>query len=127
MMTLESERLAVIRMVEEGKVTAEEGARLLGALGGKKPPAGPPAPRPAGRPRWLRVRVTDVASGRTKASVNIPVGLVSWGLSIGAQFAPQVNDYDLNELTEMLESGYQGKLIDVLDDEDGEHVEIYVD
>jgi hypothetical protein len=76
-------------------------------------------------PRWFRVLVTDTQTGRAKTSVQIPLALMRWGLNIGAQFAPQVNQYNLSELADMFESGYQGKLIDVLDEEDGEHVEIF--
>ena len=42
--------------------------------------------------------------------------------------APEMGDYDLQELSRVLsEEGVQGKIVDVIDDEDGEHVEIYVD
>ena len=81
-----------------------------------------------GSPRWLRVRVTDLYTGRSKATVNIPFGLMDWGLRIGAQFAPEMAGYDLQELTRALsEEGVNGKIVDVTDDEGGEHVEIYVD
>jgi hypothetical protein len=39
-----------------------------------------------------------------------------------------MGSYDLQELTHILsEEGVDGKIVDVIDDEDGEHVEIYVD
>lgn len=83
--------------------------------------------RGTGTARWLRVKVTDVASGRSKATVQIPIGLLDAGLKIGAHFAPEVEGVDLTQIMEAVRSGVTGKLVDVIDDEDGEHVEIYVE
>ena len=53
---------------------------------------------------------------------------MDWGLRIGAQFAPEMAGYDLQELGRLLrEDGVDGKIVDVIDDQDGEHVEVYVD
>ena len=130
----DDEKLRILRMVEEGKISASEGISLLEALDrGRKPARNPNRPAlnagsASGSPRWLRVRVTDLNSGRSKATVNIPFGLMDWGLRIGAQFAPEMGSYDLQELSRVLsEEGVEGKIVDVIDDEDGEHVEIYVD
>ena len=120
------ERLKILKMIEEGKLTAEEGTKLLAALSQKK--SGPP--RPPGMPggaKWLRVRVTDMRTGRSKASVQIPLALVDAGLKIGAHFAPEVEGVDMSNVMEALRTGVTGKIIDVTDEEDGEHVEIYVE
>jgi hypothetical protein len=82
---------------------------------------------PGGGPRWLRIRVTDVHSGRSKASVQIPLALVDAGMKIGAHFAPEVEGVDMANVMDALRSGMTGKIIDVTDDEDGEHVEIYIE
>jgi hypothetical protein len=87
----------------------------------------PVPPRPPGGPRWLRVRVTDIRSGRSKASVQIPLDLVDAGIKIGAHFAPEVEGVDLNNVMQAVRAGMTGKIIDVTDEEDGEHVEIYVE
>ncbi len=128
-MATTEERLKILKMIEEGKINAEEGAKLLSALSeGRRGPGGMPTPpRPPGGPRWLRVRVTDVTTGRSKASVQIPLDLVDAGLKIGAHFAPEVNGVDMNNVMQAVRSGMTGKIIDVTDDEDGEHVEIYVE
>lgn len=130
----EGEKLRILRMVEEGKISATEGISLLEALeSGRRPARSSSRPVSGGSkaeagPRWLRVRVTDLDTGRSKATVNIPFGLMDWGLRIGAQFAPEVGSYDLKELSRVLsEEGVEGKIVDVIDDEDGEHVEIYVE
>ena len=121
-MTTTEERLKILKMVEEGKITAEEAAKLLKALSTprRKSPT-------AGTARWLRVRVTDTRSGKVKALVQIPFSLVEAGLKIGAHFAPEIEGIDMSMVTEALRVGQTGKLVDVIDEEDGEHVEIFVE
>ena len=127
-MTTAEERLKILKMIEDGKISAEEGAKLLSALSEGRRGAGMPTPpRPPGGPRWLRIRVTDVTTGRSKASVQIPLDLVDAGMKIGAHFAPEVEGVDMNNVMHAIRAGMTGKIIDVMDDEDGEHVEIYVE
>ncbi len=127
-MTTAEERMKILKMIEEGKISPEDGAKLLAALSeGRRGPGGPGAQRPLGAGRILRIRVTDVATGRSKASVQIPLGLIDAGMKIGAHFAPEVDGVDMTNLMEAIRSGMTGKIIDVTDDEDGEHVEIYVE
>jgi hypothetical protein len=126
------ERMKILKMIEEGKINADEGAKLLAALseprrGMPTPPRPPSPPGMGGGARWLRIRVTDTKTGRSKASVQIPLALVDAGLKIGAHFAPEVEGVDMTNVMEALRMGVTGKIIDVVDEEDGEHVEIYVE
>jgi hypothetical protein len=122
-----SERLHILQMIEDGKVTAAQGASLLAAMNSSRREEQRPASMARSGPNWFRVRVTDLATGKSRASVSIPLGLMDWGLKIGAHFAPEVSDVNLSSLGEALRSGVEGKIIDVIDDEDGEHVEIFVE
>lgn len=128
-MATTEERMKILRMIEEGKLTAEEGAKLLSALSESRTRVSSSAVvgRGSGSARWLRVRVTDVATGRSKATVQIPIGLLEAGIKIGAHFAPEVEGVDMTQLMDALRSGMTGKIVDVTDDEDGEHVEIFVE
>ena len=129
-MATTEERMRILKLIDDGKITAEEGAKLLSALSssaaGKKRAVTMRAAS-GKQPRWFRVRVTDMKSGKTKTSVNIPLGLMEWGIQIGAQFAPEVAGLDMDQLMEALQSGAMGKIVDVVDEEDGEHVEIFVE
>lgn len=123
-MTSVEERMQILKMIEEGKISAEEGAKLLQALAGKGDRRRLAA---EDEPRWLRVRVTDLDSGKTKVNVNIPMGLVNVGLKMGARFAPNVEGLDYAEITDAIKTGAQGKVVDVVDEEDGERVEIFIE
>jgi len=126
-MASSEERMKILKMIEDGKLSAEEGTKLLATLSEKRGPTPPRAPGMPGAPRWLRIRVTDVHTGRSKASVQIPLALVDAGMKIGAHFAPEVEGVDMANVMEAMRSGMTGKIIDVTDDEDGEHVEIFVE
>jgi len=124
-MTTSEERLKILKMIDEGKITAEEGARLLSALSEVRKPQRRAAVRAsAGGARFLRVRVTDMKTGKAKATVNLPLGLVDAGLNIASQYAPGIA---FDELIEAINEGAEGKIIDVTDEEDGEHIEIYIE
>ena len=131
-MTSTEERMQILKMIQEGKITADEGAKLLEALNAstrpeKRPPTPPPMPGASSDPRWFRVRVTDSRSGKPKVNVNIPMSLVNVGLKMGARFAPNVEGVNFEEIMTAVKSGASGKVIDVTDEESGEHVEIYVE
>ncbi len=130
-MTSVEERMKILKMIEEGKISAEEGTKLLAALAeGRRSsldPATPGRPGRPGAPRTLRIRVTDMMTGRSKASVQIPLALVDAGMKIGAHFAPEVEGVDMTNVMDALRSGVTGKIIDVTDEEDGEHVEIFIE
>lgn len=126
--TLTEERMQVLKMIQEGKITAEEGARLLAALkasarAAPRPVGGGDTPGAAGR--WFRVRVTDLRSGKRKAMINIPLGLVDVGLKLGARFG--TSNIDMNEIITAVKSGAVGKIADLEDDHEQEKVEIFIE
>jgi hypothetical protein len=60
--------------------------------------------------------------------VNIPLSLVDIGLKMGAKFSPVgLEGLDMNQIMAAVKSGGQGKIVDVEDEEDGEHVEVYIE
>jgi hypothetical protein len=86
------------------------------------------SPHNGDRPRWLKIRVRDLESGRNKVSVTLPLGLVNFGLGIARRFGADLDEeFDSKELWQMLKEGQRGVLIDVEDEEDNEQVQIYLD
>lgn len=125
--SVKEERAQILKMVSEGKISAGEGARLLTAI---KPPDRRSLSMRTGdafRGRWLRVRVLNMVTGKSKVNVNLPMGLVGMGLRLGAQFVPELTDFDMDELIAAIEEGAQGKILEVEDTEDGERVEIFIE
>jgi hypothetical protein len=128
-MALKEERMQILKMLEEGKINVEEAANLLAALElGANKTQEAEKPRPSGqKARWLRIRVTEGMNGKQKVNVNLPIGVANAAVKIGRKFAPELEEIDMDELIEAIQTGGQGKIIDVQNDEDGEHVEIFVE
>lgn len=149
------ERHKILEMVAAGKISAQEAASLLNATAPDEvreqvpripaPPETPDVPakakarealsvpvketqhRPATGASWLRIRVNDLTSGRNKVSVNIPLRLMRVGLQLGSSFAPELRNVDWDTLSTSLAEGEGGLLVEVQDEEDGEHVRIFVE
>lgn len=124
-MATTEERMRILRMIQEGKITAEEGAKLLSALRESRKESRPIVTTSRGGKGMLRVRVTDMLTGKPKVNVNLPLGLVDAGMSIASQYAPDVN---FSQIADAIRSGQmEGKIVDVVDEEDGEHIEVFID
>ena len=138
-MATSEERIKILKMVQDGKITADQAAELLKALESRSAPAGQPgAPGQAAgqatggqasgqRGRWFRVRITDTATGKTRVNVRMPLSVVTAGMKMGMRFSPEVEGMDITQLAEVIQSGEVGQIVDVFDEEDGEHVEVFVE
>jgi len=129
------ERLKILNLVEQGKISAREGIRLLEALEKSRSPQRAPAMAPSipqpeftpGAPRWLRVRITDTASGKTRVNIRLPVTVLSAGMKMGARFSPELNQQQMDEIFNAIHSGEVGQILDVYKDDDSEHVEVLLE
>jgi len=126
MTSVSEERMKILQLLEDGKISADEATTLLRALDGGPRTSGS-VPAMVGNGRFLRIRVTDMSSDTPKVNVTIPMGLVGAGLRMAERFAPEFEGFDMQELEEMLASGTIGKMVEVVDVEDNEKVEIYVE
>ncbi len=74
----------------------------------------------------LSKKDNDATGGIIEVSLsNLPLGLVDAGMNIASQYAPDVN---FAEIAEAIRNGQmEGKIVDVIDEEDGEHIEVYID
>lgn len=133
-MATAEERMQILKMIQSGQITAKEGARLLEALqaAGKSPAPGQATSSPHQRdpvgqatPRQVRVRVTDLKTGQKKVDIRMPWSLANVGLDMGARFARE--EIDVGDCLEATRSGTSGKIVDVIDEENGERVEIFVE
>lgn len=122
------ERMQILKMIEEGKISAKEGAELIRAIDYKPQDERSEAQRGASPARWFRVRITDMTSGRNKVNVNIPIGLVNVGMKMGARFIPEnIDSAEYQQVMEAIRSGRQGKIFDYTNEDEGERVEIFVE
>ena len=113
-------------MLQGGRITPQQAAELLEALEKSASAESPPP-----RARMLRINITDTQSGRTRVNVNIPMSLIDvasrLGLSLGLKQAPELADVDFDEIMAALRSGAEGKIVDIIDDDDRQHVIVSVE
>ena len=88
---------------------------------------------PHGKAKWFRIRVTDLKTNTAKVTVNLPMSIVDWGLRAGSKI-PAFGGTDLNgmginleELRAAINCGLSGKIVDVTDEGQGQHVEIIIE
>ncbi|MFP4456786.1 MAG: SHOCT-like domain-containing protein [Clostridia bacterium] len=129
-MSLDQEKMQILKMVENGQITADEAAQLLDAVGEKdeiinfsKKPV-----KKGGK--VLRVRVYE-GSENIKVNVNLPLRLVEVLVDIGIKFLPvdkypDLNKINMDELKELIEAGIEGKIVDI-DSADGTKVEVFIE
>jgi hypothetical protein len=131
-MSAETKRREILQMLAKGSISAAEASDLLSQLK-SEPESKPEAPEtveeqssePGRRAKWLNVKVTDAATQRQKVTVKLPLSLARIGLRVGAKYAPELEQFDWEELLTELTDGGLGTIVDVHDEEDGEHVEIF--
>lgn len=112
------ERMKILSMLSEGRITAEEAAQLLEALSSGRSSS-------KARPQWLRIRITE--NGREKVKVNIPLSLARMGIAMlpdSAMVQINAKGIDLHRLLDE-ELPAAGKIVDI---EDGDNaVQVYVE
>ncbi len=127
------EQLRILELLEQRKITAAEAAELLSALEASEP-TGDRRPRyrwktgeiQHERPRWFRIRVTDSRTGRTRANVSIPIGMVGFGLGVAHRWRMPGGRH-LDDLLAFLRSGRRGTIFDVSSGPEGDRIEIFVE
>ena len=111
---MQDERMQILKMLEEGKISAEEASRLLDTLG--EPSQGE---TPKGGKR-LRIQVTEPGTNKKKVNLRIPLGLAK----IATKFIPPKKKkelaeegIDIDEVLSQVTSENIGKIVDIESDE----------
>ena len=137
----------VLRLVAEGRLSAEEAAPILAALdeqapgrgavepghGGSEPPGGfgfatPPGPSgwpgpttepgPGRASSTLRIEVRD--AGRNVVNLRLPLAVGRFAL----ERVPGLSNDQVDRVREAMSSGFRGPILDVDDDGDGVRISI---
>lgn len=144
------EHLQVLRLLENGEITADEAGHLLDALDADPDPmpeappmgaadmaddggqdrngqSGPRQDAPGSAtpsPPRLRVRVSDTTSGKSRVNITIPLGFLDAGYRLAHRIVPD-RVPDRAAFQDAIRAGFRGHLIDVT--EGTERVEILVE
>ncbi len=78
---------------------------------------------------WLHLRIREESRLKMAFSFPLPLTLAAWALRVAEPFVPQLRDTGVDDLIIALRhSSAEGQplVVDVEDDESGEHVQIYI-
>jgi hypothetical protein len=126
------ELATVLRLVSEGKLSAEDAAPIIEALGRNATPR-IPEPPPAfpsggassakgpGRGRRVRIQVTE--RGRRVVDVRVPLAFAA----MAARMVPGIPDGYAALIEQAAETDTVGPIVDVAEDEDGDAVLISIE
>lgn len=123
------ELATILRLVSEGKLSAEEAAPIIEALG-RKGPARPPETPPPGTPgaapgkgRGRRVRIQVSERGRRVIDVRVPLAFAA----VAARMVPGIPKSYAALIQEAAESDTVGPIVDLAEDKDGDAVLISIE
>lgn len=116
---MNEDRLQILKMVEEGKVSAQEALKLLEAV---EVPAALEGEGP--KATHLRFRITE--GGKTK-NFSLGLGLVRWMTNLIRRGNLNISDQlvDTEVVLAAIEAGRVGKVVDITDGD--RRVEIWLD
>jgi|UniRef100_A0A7C6AAU5 hypothetical protein len=117
---MSEERMKILKMLEAKKITAEEAGKLLDALREPTTSAG----------KFLKVKVWDKTKGKSKVNVTVPLSLVKWGMKFvpeKAQVKLKEQNIDITAVSEAIEKEIIGKIVEVDDEDKGEHIEVDIE
>ncbi len=126
-MKMNEEKMMILKMLQEGKISADEAAKLLESVESGEKKGEKEEVSHKGQGKFFRVKITDTDTGKSRANIRIPLSVLGFGVKLGAKFTPEVSGIDQQQLMEAINSGQIGQIMDVYDDKDGEHVEIFIE
>ena len=155
-MTEVTARKEILDLLAQGKINATEAAEMLSAVRSQAAPQpevvvekekapeievqeeAPPKPKAESvavveevktangeKPTWLRIRVRNLETGQNKVMVNLPLRVVDFGMRMARHFSPETAEQP--DWESLLAAPEKGMLVEVHDEEDNEHVQIYLD
>ena len=118
-MATSDERIRILKMIEDGRVSPDEGSRILAAL-----QTGQPRDAEREPARWVRILVTEAGYASPNVNVRIPAGLLR---AVAGLAGPHLERHgvDVDEILNQIRSGSTGHIVEV--EGDGTRVEVLVE
>jgi hypothetical protein len=141
---VQEEQMKILDMIASGKITPQEGASLLEAMGG-----GGSSRRENCYPRWewfshhhlhggehppwkwgekgrlLRIKVSDSKTDQALVNLSLPIGMLKWREKIGKSLSQKFKNifFDVENLDEKTE----GKIVDAVDENNGKKIAVWIE
>ncbi|MFH1228078.1 MAG: hypothetical protein V1701_09285 [Planctomycetota bacterium] len=123
---MKEERMKILKMLGDKKITPEEASQLLEALDESEPLPG----ETPHKDKYLKVRVYENNMNEPKVNVDIPLG---WGKGLSGFIMPQIEEklkakgysFNIKELMDSIAKGQTQKIVDIKDGND--KIEVYIE
>ena len=129
---MNEERMRILKMIQEGQLSAEEGARLLEAL--ERPTTERTRPTSEwelpGGAKSIRIRVFDQSTGQEKVNFGVPIVLAKmFGSFIPESQRDHLESHGIriDDLLRAVETGKVGSVVDINNTERNERIEISIE
>ena len=122
---MRAELATVLRLVAEGKLSADEAAPIIEALtigGGGADQSRPAAAEPSGTARGRKGRIQVSERGRRTIDIRVPLAFAT----VAARMVPGIPDRYAEMIERAVDSETAGTIVDT-EDEDGDRVLITVE
>ncbi len=130
---MNEEYMRILKMIEAGKVTAEEGAELMKAIGGgadgENAEVQLSGVKPSLKGKKLRIKVTDTDTGKDKVNIRIPLKLAKIAEKLvprEAKSQMKEQGIDLGGILSNIDELVDGPLVDIDADDKDDHVNISI-
>lgn len=124
---MKDEVMRVLKMVEEGKISAEKGAELIEAMKGERSLVVQEQPKISYDELMLKVRV--ISADKDNVNVQLPLKFIKGVLGACGKMPMNIKGMegiDINMLMEAIDSGLTGKIVDVKS-ANGDIVEVVIE
>lgn len=121
------EKKKILEMVQEGKVNAEEAARLFDALDQDKQEAAEASSSPA---TMVKIKVSDKHTGEVKTNISLPLKIARFLKALvpaGERERLESQGIDLDTIFARFDSDVRGKLVEVEDRQNGHLIEVWIE
>jgi hypothetical protein len=139
---MQEEQMKILDMIASGKITAQEGASLLEALGSSG------ARREGFHPGWewfaqhhhggehhpwkwgekgrmLRIKVSDSKTDQALVNLSLPIGMLKWREKIGKSLSQKFKNIFFD--VENLDENAEGKIVEAVDESHGKKIAVWME
>lgn len=127
MFEMNEEKMMILKMLQDGKISAKEAAKLLESLDSGEKEGKKKKEHADCHGKFIRVKVTDTKTGKSRANIRVPINLLRVANKFGGKFNLDIDGVTIDEIQASINDGNLGKIVDVYDDEEGEHVEVFIE
>ena len=122
------DKLRILQMLENGTINASEAADLLNTLDTvAEDNSTTPTEKQNDRAKWMKIEITDINSGKKRVNLRIPLAILKIAGKSGRIFTKYLDNdtqtlLDEDAISDFINEGQKGVIVDVIDEEDGEKV-----